>query len=746
MPRRLTLLVLTAAALLAPAAAAPAASPDIVISQVYGGGGNSGATYTNDFIELYNRGPSAVTVDGWSVQYASASGSAWQVTNIDGTIAPGAHHLVQEAAGAGGTTPLPAPDATGTIAMSGTAGKVALLTDRTPLTCATGCVAKDLVGYGTAAARRRRRRPRASPTPRPPCATPPARDTDNNAADFTVGAPTPRNSAGPGPTVASSDPANNAAGVAPGSSLHLTFSEPVTVDPDGFALACGGDSQAVTVTQDGPATVTVDPQADLPRGTSCTLTIAADATDPPRRAGVRRVHDRRPDRAAHPRPPGRDAPLAVRRPLGHRRSRRGDGCLDQRLLDAGRAARPLGGHVGGHLRVHRRIAARPPGGRRQGQGLRPGAGVPSRGLRGHQQPHHHRNRLADGRGARHRRHPLDGDRPGRAAPAAARDRGRRRGDVELGFLFDPREDGLDFHESLEGMLVRVQRPEVVGPTNSFRELPVVAHGAATPRTARGGVVVRPDDFNPERMILDDVLKPMPDANVGDRLAGPVEATARRRRGRARGRIAPHPARGGSPTSPRAMSSHALVRPLRRLASAGGGRLRLRQLQVPRHWTPVRIDRRLRREVTQRPDRDQLAMASMNVENLSAVDDEAKFATLASIVVHNLRSPDILAVEEMQDNDGATNSGSSVANLTFERFIAAIEDAGGAHYDYRQIDPEDGEDGGEPGGNIRVGFLFRTDRGLDFVDRPGGTATNETTEDTSRPGAQLTLSPGRARPG
>src|SRR5438552_351810 len=98
-----------------------AVSTSIVISQVYGGGGNAGSTYTNDFIELFNRGASPVSVNGWSVQYASAAGTSWQVTNLTNvTIQPGQYYLVQEAPGAGGTTPLPTPDATGTIAMSAT--------------------------------------------------------------------------------------------------------------------------------------------------------------------------------------------------------------------------------------------------------------------------------------------------------------------------------------------------------------------------------------------------------------------------------------------------------------------------------------------------------------------------------------------------------------------------------------------------------------------------------------------------
>ena len=137
------------------AAPASAASSAVVVNEVYGGGGNSGATYTNDFIELQNRGDAAVDLDGWSVQYHSKSTTgAWQATVLTGTLQPGALYLVQEAKGSGGTMPLPAPDAQGSLAMSGTDGTVALVHGTGLLTCAnpTDCAAAsiDLVGYGAA--------------------------------------------------------------------------------------------------------------------------------------------------------------------------------------------------------------------------------------------------------------------------------------------------------------------------------------------------------------------------------------------------------------------------------------------------------------------------------------------------------------------------------------------------------------------------------------------------------------------
>ena len=125
----------------------------VVISEIYGGGGNSGSIYKNDFIELYNPADSAVSLNEYTVQYTSATATGtWKVTNLNGSIAPHGFYLIQEAQGAGGTTNLPTPDVTGTIAMSGGAGKIALCNTTTALTGAspTSLAIVDLVGFGTA--------------------------------------------------------------------------------------------------------------------------------------------------------------------------------------------------------------------------------------------------------------------------------------------------------------------------------------------------------------------------------------------------------------------------------------------------------------------------------------------------------------------------------------------------------------------------------------------------------------------
>ena len=197
-----TLLAVLAGALVVMAPAALAASPDLVVAQVYGGGGNSGATYQNDFVELFNRGGSAVDLTGWTVQYASASSTSWAATALGGTIPAGGHYLVQLAsAGAVGST-LPTPDATGTTNLAATGGKVAIVHDTSALSCgasAGSCSAvpavHDLVGYGSAtdyegsgAA------PALSATESAIRAGSGCTDTDVNSADFAAATPVPHNS------------------------------------------------------------------------------------------------------------------------------------------------------------------------------------------------------------------------------------------------------------------------------------------------------------------------------------------------------------------------------------------------------------------------------------------------------------------------------------------------------------------------------------------------------------------------
>jgi predicted extracellular nuclease len=126
------------------------------------------------------------------------------------------------------------------------------------------------------------------------------------------------------------------------------------------------------------------------------------------------------------------------------------------------------------------------------------------------------------------------------------------------------------------------------------------------------------------------------------------------------------------------------------------------------------------------------------------DPPSKFDALAHQIVDHLLSPDVIALEEIQDNSGATDNGMVEADVTLGQLVAAIAAAGGPAYEWRQINPVDDQDGGQPGGNIRVGFMFRTDRGVAFVDRPGGSPTTPTSVVSGASGPELSVSPGAHR--
>ena len=180
--------------------AAMAVSTSIVISQVYGGGGNASATWRNDYVELFNLGNAPVSVNGWSVQYASAAGSSWAVTTLPNvSILPGGYLLVQEASGGAVGSLLPTADATGTTNMAAGAGKVALVSNVTALsgTCPGGASIIHLIGYGATA-----NCFETSVASGPPNTTTSATrgangcaETDNNSTDFAVVPAVPRNSA-----------------------------------------------------------------------------------------------------------------------------------------------------------------------------------------------------------------------------------------------------------------------------------------------------------------------------------------------------------------------------------------------------------------------------------------------------------------------------------------------------------------------------------------------------------------------
>lgn len=275
---------LPAGNLLALAAPQAPAANTLRISQVYGGGGNSGAPYNADFIELFNAGATAVNLNGWSVQYASATGTFNNVTALGNVTIPAwGYLLVGEYTGSSGAA-LPAPDASGSINMSATNGKVALATNTTGISGKDDPDVVDFVGYGTANAwEGDAAAPAGSNTTSVQRAGAGCTDTDQNGNDSTAAAPVPRNSASPenicgdaAPFVAGATPAEGAAGVALAASITITFSENMDVAGTWYQILCNLSGDHAATVSGGPRIFTLDPGADFVTGDFCRATIYAD--------------------------------------------------------------------------------------------------------------------------------------------------------------------------------------------------------------------------------------------------------------------------------------------------------------------------------------------------------------------------------------------------------------------------------------------------------------------------------------
>jgi uncharacterized protein len=620
-----TLTSVSGAAALTPAAAA---SSGVVVNEVYGGGGNSGATLTNDFIELANAGTGAAGLDGWSVQYISASPGAtttWQVTPLTGSLAGGGMYLIGEAAGTGGTTGLPPTQATGSINMSGTSGTVALVDDSTALTCKTAadCAADpdivDLVGYGTAVIHEG-----SADAPGLANTTSAQRitttDTDQNGNDFTAADPTPG-----APTAGSG---GGGGGGTPGPlAIH---------DIQGTGFLSPQNGKTVT---NVPGIVTgvravgsskgywiQDPNPDNDPATSEGIFVFTSA--PAVNVGDSvLVSGKAQD--FYPLSSGDTVSTTSNLSVTE---------IDQTSVSVVSSGNPLPAPVV------------------LGPGTVPDVYAPD----------------------------LNG------------------GNIESTQI-QPSRSALDFYESIEGMRVEVDNARVVGPSDSFGE-EYITTKPDQDVSYRGGTLLTAENATPSgrlEVVAADGSKP--EVNVGDVFTG------------------------------------ATVGPLD-YSQFGGYFIAATTLGAVQdnHLAPI---------MATGPAKKQLSVATYNVENLAPGNPDGKFAALAHGIVANLASPDIIAVEEVQDNDGATDDGVVAADQTIGKLIAAVVAAGGPHYDSREIDPVNDQDGGQPGGNIRVVFLYNP-AVVTFVDAGASTVSrsNTGTQVVKKKGEPaLTLSPGRIDP-
>lgn len=270
-------------------------------------------------------------------------------------------------------------------------------------------------------------------------------------------------------------------------------------------------------------------------------------------------------------------------------------------------------------------------------------------------------------------------------------------------VFEPERDGADLFESLEGMRVVVREPVVVGPTSDRGEFVVTAGPPPTDRrTARGGIAIAPGRFNPQRITVSARLLPSaPQVAVGDRFGGPLVGVV-----------------------DYAFGVYRLV------------------LTGP---SPNVIEGDREPETTALAgSADRLSIATFNVENLALTSPEEKLSRVAAIVATHLRGPDVVALQEIQDDSGPADDAVTTAAATLARLVERIAAAGGPHYEVRQIDPENNQDGGAPGANIRVALLLNPAR-VSFVDRGAGGPADPVRVVEGPQGLTIEPSPGRVDP-
>ncbi|MQR96898.1 endonuclease [Fictibacillus phosphorivorans] len=270
-------------------------------------------------------------------------------------------------------------------------------------------------------------------------------------------------------------------------------------------------------------------------------------------------------------------------------------------------------------------------------------------------------------------------------------------------VFDPKEDGIDFYESLEGMLVEVKNPGVLAPQN-YGELVVVPDFWKQKEfNSSGGLNITEFDYNPERIFI-DINDESFVAKTGDFFLGSITG----------------------------------------VVSYGFGNYKV---LADREELPTFVEGKTKPEVTKIHEKHkELTIASFNVENFSALKEgrdstsDEKVSRIAKSIVGNLDAPDIVGLVEMQDGNGPVNDGTTDAKASADRLIAEITAQGGPHYVYTDIAPVDGKDGGIPGGNIRVGFIYNPER-VSLAEGTKGTAT----EAVGYKDGKLTVNPGRIDP-
>lgn len=241
--------------------------------------------------------------------------------------------------------------------------------------------------------------------------------------------------------------------------------------------------------------------------------------------------------------------------------------------------------------------------------------------------------------------------------------------------FDPENDALDFWESLEGQIVTVKGAKVLGPQR-YGEIYVVPESDTTKKNNSGGINLQYDSYNPQKIALQTTNRKFV-SKAGDYfgkdVTGPISYS---------------------------YTNYKLIVDNKALESYQDGGLK------PEVSTIVK-------------DPEKLTIASYNIENFSANKSgtsDQKVTRIARSFVADLHSPDIITLIEVQDNNGETDDGTTDATQSAKRLIDAIATLGGPAYRYIDYAPENNADGGAPGGNIRTGFLYNSER-VKLSDKP-----------------------------
>jgi predicted extracellular nuclease len=272
--------------------------------------------------------------------------------------------------------------------------------------------------------------------------------------------------------------------------------------------------------------------------------------------------------------------------------------------------------------------------------------------------------------------------------------------------FDPDEDGMDFYESMEGMLVQINNALVVSANNSYNEVVVLADLGknASGLNSSGILVLSEDDPNPERLILDDKYIKMPELFPGDVLTSPVIG----------------------------------------ILEYDFGNYRIQPIEKPVYTSNGLTEKFLATEPIQLTE-SQISVVSMNTENLSHMEDPERIEDYAEMIVNKLGSPDIMILQEIMDDDGYLDSAIVSADENINALQDAVEEAGGPTYRWFNVNPVRNQDGGAEGANIRTIIMFRMDRGLKFLSALPAQPKEEVKLSGSEKNTALSNNPGLISP-